>query len=48
MFPSIPRRVASGRALYNFGPALEWAVGVEDLSGDSIFYRDEAGQIFHT
>jgi len=22
--------------------------GMEDLSGDSIFYKDEPGQIFHT
>jgi predicted dithiol-disulfide oxidoreductase (DUF899 family) len=43
-----PEQVASGRALYNFQPAPEWAAGVEDLSGDSIFYRDDAAQIFHT
>jgi predicted dithiol-disulfide oxidoreductase (DUF899 family) len=41
-------QVASGRALYNFQQAPEWAAGVEDLSGDSVFYRDESGQIFHT
>ncbi|MFZ0681230.1 DUF899 domain-containing protein [Candidatus Binatus sp.] len=40
-------QVASGRALYNFQPAPEWAAGLEDLSGDSVFYKDESGQIFH-
>jgi predicted dithiol-disulfide oxidoreductase (DUF899 family) len=43
-----PEEVASGRALYNFQPAPEWAAGVEDLSGDSVFYKDASGQIFHT
>jgi len=41
-------QVASGNALYNFQRAPEWAAGVEDLSGDSVFYKDESGQIFHT
>jgi predicted dithiol-disulfide oxidoreductase (DUF899 family) len=39
---------ASGRAIYNYGVAPEWAAEVEDLSGDSVFYKDEASQIFHT
>ena len=43
-----PEQVASGRALYNFHPAPEWAAGLEDLSGDSVFYQDDSGQIFHT
>jgi predicted dithiol-disulfide oxidoreductase (DUF899 family) len=43
-----PEEVASGRALYNFQQAPEWAAGIEDLSGDSVFYKDPAGQIFHT
>lgn len=43
-----PEEVASGKALYNFQPAPEWAAGIQDLSGDSVFYKDEAGQIFHT
>src|SRR5918996_553573 len=43
-----PEQVASGRALYNFQQAPEWAAGIEDLSGDSVFYKDELGQIFHT
>jgi predicted dithiol-disulfide oxidoreductase (DUF899 family) len=41
-------QVASGRALYNFQQAPEWAAGLEDLSGDSVFYKDQSGQIFHT
>jgi predicted dithiol-disulfide oxidoreductase (DUF899 family) len=43
-----PEEVAAGRALYNFQEAPEWAAGIEDLSGDSVFYKDESGQIFHT
>jgi predicted dithiol-disulfide oxidoreductase (DUF899 family) len=43
-----PEDVAAGQALYNFQEAPEWAAGVEDLSGDSVFYKDESGQIFHT
>jgi predicted dithiol-disulfide oxidoreductase (DUF899 family) len=43
-----PEDVAAGRALYNFQEAPEWAAGIEDLSGDSVFYKDESGQIFHT
>ena len=39
---------ASGRAIYNFGVLPEWATDIEDLSGDSVFYKDDAGQIFHT
>ena len=39
---------ASGHAIYNFGVLPEWAAGMEDLSGDSVFYKDEAGDIFHT
>jgi predicted dithiol-disulfide oxidoreductase (DUF899 family) len=43
-----PEEVAAGRALYNFQQAPEWAAGIEDLSGDSVFYKDESAQIFHT
>ena len=39
---------ASGRAIYNFGVLAEWAAEIEDLSGDSVFYKDDDGQIFHT
>jgi predicted dithiol-disulfide oxidoreductase (DUF899 family) len=43
-----PEQVASGRALYNYHKAPEWAGDLEDLSGDSVFFKDDAGQIFHT
>jgi predicted dithiol-disulfide oxidoreductase (DUF899 family) len=43
-----PDQIASRHALYNFQAAPQWAAGVEDLSGDSVFYKDESGQIFHT
>jgi predicted dithiol-disulfide oxidoreductase (DUF899 family) len=43
-----PEQVASGRAVYNFQQAPEWAAGLEDLSGDSVFCKDESGRIFHT
>jgi predicted dithiol-disulfide oxidoreductase (DUF899 family) len=43
-----PEEVATGRALYNFRPAPEWTATVQDLSGRSVFYKDEAGKIFHT
>jgi predicted dithiol-disulfide oxidoreductase (DUF899 family) len=41
-------QVTSGTALYNFQKAPEWAAKLEDLSGNSVFYKDETGQIFHT
>jgi predicted dithiol-disulfide oxidoreductase (DUF899 family) len=40
-----PEQLASGNAYYNFGLAKP---GMEDLSGDSVFCKDNAGQIFHT
>jgi predicted dithiol-disulfide oxidoreductase (DUF899 family) len=40
--------VAAGRALYNFQTAPEWTATVQDLSGRSIFYKNETGEIFHT
>lgn len=43
-----PEDVASGRALYNFEKAPEWVAEVADLSGDSVFFKDRSGQIFHT
>jgi predicted dithiol-disulfide oxidoreductase (DUF899 family) len=40
-----PKQIATGRAFYNY----EYGdPGLEDLSGDSVFVRDDAGQIFHT
>src|SRR5438874_12415029 len=41
-------QISSGRALYNYEKAPEWAAELEDLSGDSVFFRDRSGQIFHT
>jgi predicted dithiol-disulfide oxidoreductase (DUF899 family) len=40
-----PEQVASGEAYYNYrtGP-----VPLEDLSGLSVFYKDEDGSIYHT
>ena len=40
--------VVAGRAQYNFRPAPEWVADIQDLSGRSVFYRNEAGEIFHT
>jgi predicted dithiol-disulfide oxidoreductase (DUF899 family) len=40
--------VAAKRAQYNFRPAPEWVADIQDLSGRSVFYRNEAGEIFHT
>ena len=40
-----PEQVAGGKAVYNYD---ETAVPLEDLSGLSVFYKDESGAIFHT
>ena len=40
-----PEQVASGEPLYNFGTI---PAPVEDLHGESVFIRNEAGEIFHT
>jgi predicted dithiol-disulfide oxidoreductase (DUF899 family) len=40
-----PEQIAAGRAFYNYEYVNP---GLEDRSGDSVFVRDEAGQIFHT
>jgi predicted dithiol-disulfide oxidoreductase (DUF899 family) len=40
-----PEEIASGTAYYNFRQADP---GMEDLSGNSVFFKDDAGQIFHT
>jgi predicted dithiol-disulfide oxidoreductase (DUF899 family) len=40
-----PEEMAAGNAFYNFSRANP---GLEDLSGSSIFFKDDAGQIFHT
>jgi predicted dithiol-disulfide oxidoreductase (DUF899 family) len=41
-------QIAAGRGLYNFGQAPEWAAGLEDLSGRSVFFKDGDGQIYLT
>jgi predicted dithiol-disulfide oxidoreductase (DUF899 family) len=40
-----PEEVAAGRAYYNYRYTDP---GLEDLSGDSVFFKDAAGKIFHT
>lgn len=40
-----PAQIAAGRAFYNYEYVNP---GLEDRSGDSVFFKDEAGQIFHT
>jgi predicted dithiol-disulfide oxidoreductase (DUF899 family) len=40
-----PEQIAAGRAFYNYEYANPW---LEDRSGDSVFFKDNAGQIFHT
>ena len=43
-----PADVETGNAMYNFKPAPDWAAQATDLSGDSVFYRDQTGAIFRT
>jgi predicted dithiol-disulfide oxidoreductase (DUF899 family) len=43
-----PERVAAGSASYNYQPVAPWAVGLQDLSGHSVFFKNETGEIFHT
>ncbi len=40
-----PEQIAQGKATYNY---QETAVPLEDLSGFSVFYKSETGEIFHT
>ena len=40
-----PEQIASGTATYNY---RDGARVIDELSGRSVFYRDETGQIFHT
>jgi len=40
-----PEQIAAGRAFYNYDNTDRV---LEDLSGDSVFFKDDAGQIFHT
>jgi predicted dithiol-disulfide oxidoreductase (DUF899 family) len=43
-----PEDVAAGRAQYNFRQAPDWTREIQDLSGRSVFYKNEAGEIYHT
>jgi predicted dithiol-disulfide oxidoreductase (DUF899 family) len=40
-----PEQIAAGRAFYNYEYVNPW---LEDRSGDSVFFKDDTGQIFHT
>ena len=40
-----PEAIASGRAFHNYEYVT---LPIEDLSGDSVFFKDDRGQIFHT
>ena len=40
-----PEQVASGKVHYNYGVIEPWG---EEAHGTSVFYKDEAGGIFHT
>jgi predicted dithiol-disulfide oxidoreductase (DUF899 family) len=40
-----PEDMAAGRAYYNY---QHCDPGIEDISGTSVFYKDESGDIFHT
>ncbi len=40
-----PEEIASGSAYYNYETR---DVGIDELSGRSVFYKDEAGDVFHT
>ena len=40
-----PEQIAAGQAFYNYEYGDPW---LEDRSGDSVFFKDETGQIFHT
>jgi predicted dithiol-disulfide oxidoreductase (DUF899 family) len=41
----MPEQIASGQAFYNY---RQGASVIDEMSGRSVFYRDEGGQIFHT
>ncbi len=40
-----PEDVAAGEVYYNYGKE---ASSIDELSGMSVFYKDEAGQVYHT
>src|SRR5438132_11978732 len=41
-------QISSGRTLYNYEKAPEWAAELENRSSDSVFFRHRSGQILHT
>jgi predicted dithiol-disulfide oxidoreductase (DUF899 family) len=41
-----PEEVAKGKIYYNYGG--EWKFPHEELPGISVFYKDDAGEVFHT
>jgi predicted dithiol-disulfide oxidoreductase (DUF899 family) len=40
-----PEEIATGTAVYNYSPG---AHVIDEMSGRSVFYKNEAGEIFHT
>jgi predicted dithiol-disulfide oxidoreductase (DUF899 family) len=40
-----PEEVTKGKLNYNYGP---WPLAGEEWPGVSVFYKDEAGDVFHT
>ncbi len=40
-----PAALATGRVLYNY---RECDPGIEDIAGNSVFFKDDAGAVFHT
>ena len=40
-----PAELAAGRAYFNYDYC---SPGIEDIAGNSVFYKDESGEIFHT
>ena len=40
-----PDQIASGTGIYNFAPAI---IPIEELPGISIFFKDPAGEVYHT
>ena len=43
--PRAAEQIKSGAKVYNFGTS---GFGVEEAPGIGVFYRDEAGNVFHT
>jgi predicted dithiol-disulfide oxidoreductase (DUF899 family) len=43
-----PEQIASGRAMFNYETLGPDMVGMTDREGASVFYKDEAGTVYHT